>query len=605
MLKRDNYFYNTGVKFIRDPVHKADIILSPYEISIINTSEFQRLRGIKQLGPCEIVWHGATHNRFQHSIGTLFMVEQILSHADKHEKSIPLEKRIVCRLLGLLHDIGHIPFGHTIEDERPAISGRHTDRERIKALFDKSIGLALDDIEKLMDDPQKRNVGIGMRINKKRKINSLKDLLIELICECKGESDAVETKAPKVPDELQIYIDIVGNTVCADLFDYLRRDAYGTGLRRDYDDKIMFDFKIYNNRLVLDVFGNKAGRSGTRTEIVHLIDVRYTLAERVYFNATKMWAAAMISKAVEITQLSDIFLRDKRDDELLWLLEHPKLLQKLLNETPKTEGNRATFKGPNVDAIKECLGEGYERIWFDAWRKCKNEKPDFEGAAKLISSYKRRAIFRPIYLVTESSVDKDIKSLFRQHFWEYNSSLFRLSLELFLSRLCGIDPWEVIICCPDPPMNLKFANPLVGPFFSDDKRYKELSSINIMETNDPNVSLLVKGAEHVCQCHWQLWRFGVLAPESLSYDIKSKLAGLCQDTFRVSNELNEYISAHQNLQTIVESNITEAYRYINKKPPTKDEIRAIIGGSDKGRAGQPTPGAYFIEDYIDIISNMS
>ncbi len=598
MITEDNYFAITGIKFIRDPVHKTDIILSPYELDIINTREFQRLRGIKQLGPCEVVWHGATHNRFQHSLGILFMVEQILTHCDPKGQHVPFAKRVVCRLFGLLHDIGHVPFGHTIEDERPAINGHHTDRHRIQSLFNGAIGSALGELEKVMSNEDRRLVGIGIETDGNRRINSLSDLIIELICECKGETDEDESKLPK---ELQIYLDIVGNTVCADLFDYLRRDAYETGLRRDYDDKIMFDFSIYNDRLVLDIFAEKAGRSGTRTEIVHLLDIRYTLAERVYFNPTKMWAAAMISKAVEMAGLPDVFLFDKRDDELLWLLEHPQHLQQSMKDASINGKINTECKGPITEDIKECLGEECAKIWFDAWRICKHENPDFEGPANLITAYKNRDIFRPLYLVTESSVDTNKKGLFKQHFWQFGFSPFRLALETFLARMCDIEPWQVIISCPNPTMNLKFANPLVGPFIGSGDRYKELNSINISQTNDPNVILLKEGADHVCENHWRLWRFGVLAPESLSRYAKYKLAGLCQDTFRLNNELDEYASSRENLQTILKVKITEAFKIVKDKSPTTDEVEAIMGEVAKGRASQSAPRAYFVEDFINII----
>jgi len=94
-ISEEQYFDISGIKPFRDPVHRADIILSDYEARIINTPVFQRLRGIKQLGSCEVVWHGATHNRFQHSLGTLFMVDKILGYADPKKQFVPFQRRIV------------------------------------------------------------------------------------------------------------------------------------------------------------------------------------------------------------------------------------------------------------------------------------------------------------------------------------------------------------------------------------------------------------------------------------------------------------------------------------------------------------------------------
>ena len=64
-------------KLIRDAVH-GDIELGPLEIELIDTPEFQRLRGIKQLGTAYLVFPSAVHTRFEHSLGTSWMAHRIL-----------------------------------------------------------------------------------------------------------------------------------------------------------------------------------------------------------------------------------------------------------------------------------------------------------------------------------------------------------------------------------------------------------------------------------------------------------------------------------------------------------------------------------------------
>lgn len=599
-LSTNDYFLKEGLKFFRDPVHGSDILLSPYEVKIINTTQFQRLRGIKQLGPCEVVWHGATHNRFQHSLGTLFMVDKILSYADPKGVLVPIEKRIVCRLLALLHDIGHVPFGHTLEDERPAISGKHTDQNRLRMIFNKDIENVLMEIERKMTDRQKENIGIGKKVHSKE-LQSLMDLIIVLINGCKGESDDddgdhqevnINQESSLIPEIFHLYLDIVGNTICADLFDYLKRDTYATGLSRAYDEKILYDFAIQNDHLVLDVLAKKWRRSSTRTEIINLLQVRYTLAERVYFNKTKMWAAAMISKAVELAEIPEEFLIDKRDEELLWLLQNPKVLKSLLDDFSKRQGikqltlnssiPKENYEEPIINTVNELLGEEYGNLWSDIWQGRKKNRKDLEASAKIVNNYRKRNIFRPVYSVTASNTDQNIQELFKKNFYDYKLSLFRYDIESFLAEMCQLEPWEVIIYCPKPKMNLKFADPLVGKFKVGGKQYRHLQDDFVRKSSDPDIKLLIQGADHVVENHKNLWRFYVIAPGNRSRKTLKKLAGLCQDVFKLANELIEYSGTRENIKTIVFNNISIAYKNIHGVSPKAEEVEQIYDKAAKG-----------------------
>ncbi|MCD6514678.1 MAG: HD domain-containing protein [Candidatus Odinarchaeota archaeon] len=110
-------------KYFRDPIH-GFIEVSPLELRIIENPLFQRLRRIKQLGPAYYVFHGATHTRFEHSIGVMSITKKILQNinfADKDEK-----QKII--LAALLHDIGQLPLSHTFEkvvEKEYNISGGH------------------------------------------------------------------------------------------------------------------------------------------------------------------------------------------------------------------------------------------------------------------------------------------------------------------------------------------------------------------------------------------------------------------------------------------------------------------------------------------------
>src|SRR5438093_1329557 len=114
-----NYNPRSGVqmsrKLIRDAVH-GDIELGALEIELMDTPEFQRLRGIKQLGTAYLVFPSAVHTRFEHSLGTSWMAYRVLQ-AVRRSEAISQDAERLMRLSAPLHDVPHIPSGHTLELE--------------------------------------------------------------------------------------------------------------------------------------------------------------------------------------------------------------------------------------------------------------------------------------------------------------------------------------------------------------------------------------------------------------------------------------------------------------------------------------------------------
>ncbi len=137
---------------MRDPVH-GDIELTREEVRVIDTPQFQRLRGVKQLGTAYLVYPGATHTRFEHSIGVLHMTDRLLSAVNKNAgldpqrcRSVTPEERRILRLAALLHDVTHIPFGHNVEDQTGLLP-RHDVPERFEDMLgDTEVGAVLADL---------------------------------------------------------------------------------------------------------------------------------------------------------------------------------------------------------------------------------------------------------------------------------------------------------------------------------------------------------------------------------------------------------------------------------------------------------------------------
>jgi len=101
--------------YIVEPVHKS-IFVNEEEEKVIEHPAFQRLRRIKQLGSVQLMFPGALHNRFVHSLGVMHVASRLCDALlkDGEIAEIAFFKRYL-RFAGLLHDIGHGPFSHQFE----------------------------------------------------------------------------------------------------------------------------------------------------------------------------------------------------------------------------------------------------------------------------------------------------------------------------------------------------------------------------------------------------------------------------------------------------------------------------------------------------------
>jgi uncharacterized protein len=112
---------------IRDPLWDT-IHVDPVARRIIDTAAFQRLRFIKQLGHAHLVYPGATHTRFDHAVGVYHLARRtlrVLGERDELAGVDPVDCQVL-PLAALLHDIGHYPFSHALEElEAERIPGHH------------------------------------------------------------------------------------------------------------------------------------------------------------------------------------------------------------------------------------------------------------------------------------------------------------------------------------------------------------------------------------------------------------------------------------------------------------------------------------------------
>eukprot|EP00483_Globobulimina_turgida_P012206 UN12228 len=103
---------------IADEAH--DYIEIPENIRVIlDTPEFQRLRYLKQLGATYFVFPGATHNRFEHSLGVMHLARKLVLNLRMNQPDLQITNdEIFCvSAAGLVHDLGHGPFSHVFDHE--------------------------------------------------------------------------------------------------------------------------------------------------------------------------------------------------------------------------------------------------------------------------------------------------------------------------------------------------------------------------------------------------------------------------------------------------------------------------------------------------------
>jgi HD superfamily phosphohydrolase len=290
------------------PVHEF-IRFTADEIAVINHPAFQRLGRIYQLGQAHLVYRGATHKRLEHVLGTVHVAQTIAdSIATNHRQfkrkklvegrcklSDPLNYQEVhfIRLAALLHDIGHLPAGHTLEDELCLLDS-HEANQRLELVFKRDIwkGIKIKQtLGELINEVYLQHLPIGCKL--------------EPVVIAKGIVDKHSILDENKLGEMRMDVcrDIVGNTICADLLDYLHRDWYHIGKPRFFDKRlyqymyIRQEVRTRSPKFVISYGSKSRPKHDAVSSILELLESRYNLAEAVLFHPTKCSAAAMLERA--------------------------------------------------------------------------------------------------------------------------------------------------------------------------------------------------------------------------------------------------------------------------------------------------------------------
>ncbi|MCY3777307.1 MAG: HD domain-containing protein, partial [Candidatus Aminicenantes bacterium] len=286
-------------KKVTDPVH-GDIYLNVLEVAILDTAPMQRLRRVRQLGTTHLVYPGATHSRFAHTLGTLRAAQDLMDIAlsqryrpdhvpdlfgeweDDQSIEYDLEvakATVLARLGALLHDLGHVPFGHTLEDDLRILEPHDRNEERyerfwngIKADLKRRTDIVEDGIvlpedlasqlkPLIISKPKEPTIAEFLRgdgdfgeqwtdlfNDLERHIDSEKQ---ELVLPLQMAESLQRLHVPNADvdrslrEETYPFVtDIIGNTICADLIDYLQRDHLYTGIPADLGRRFLDGFYV-------------------------------------------------------------------------------------------------------------------------------------------------------------------------------------------------------------------------------------------------------------------------------------------------------------------------------------------------------------------------
>ena len=267
---------------IIDPIHDF-VRVYDNELKIIDTPIFQRLRRIRQLSGAHLIYPGAQHTRFEHSLGVMH-IASMAGQALAEKGVVSFDDIQNLRLAGLLHDIGHGPFSHLFEE-----------------VFEEKRKISHEDL--------------GRDIILKTEIG---DIILK-----NGFDKKIVTKLAFGDSKLQFMNEIISGALSADMMDYLLRDGYFTGAEHAKIDhhRLTHSLDVYKNKLALD----KSSLVNFETMMIS----RYQMFKAVYFHKTVRAGEVMLLEAMDLAE-GELGLSSMNLDEYLKLSDDV-ILAKLLN----------------------------------------------------------------------------------------------------------------------------------------------------------------------------------------------------------------------------------------------------------------------------------
>ncbi|MBT3303391.1 MAG: HD domain-containing protein [Bacteroidetes bacterium] len=235
------------IKILNDAVAGFISLSDPLLLDIIDHPNFQRLRRIKQLGLTELVFSGATHTRFQHTLGAFQLLSETLEILKLKGVEISAKEQQAVLIAILLHDIGHGPFSHALEHTLV----EDVDHEQLSLLFLK-------------------------------KFNSIFNGKLEL---------AIQIFQNKYPRKF--FYQLISSQLDIDRLDYLRRDSFYAGVPEGMigSERLIRMMNVQNDELVFESKGLYS--------LENFLLARRSMYWQVYLHKTVVSAEMMLVRVLE------------------------------------------------------------------------------------------------------------------------------------------------------------------------------------------------------------------------------------------------------------------------------------------------------------------
>ncbi|CAL5186196.1 unnamed protein product [Lathyrus oleraceus] len=288
-------------KHVHDNVH-GNIFIDSLSLKFIDTEQFQRLRELKQLGFTHLVYPGAVHSRFEHSLGVYWIAGQSVEKLNSYqgmELGIDKFDMQTVKLAGLLHDVGHGPFSHLFEREfLPQVnSGSHWSHEQMSVKM----------VDYIVEE---HNIDIESQM-----LTRVKEMILA----------SSEFSLPRSSSEKSFLYDIVANGrngIDVDKFDYIARDCRACGLGCNFEfQRLMETMRVLDDEICY--------RAKDYLTIHKLFATRADLYRTVYTHpkvkAMELMVVDALVQANDFLQISDT-IQDpaeywKLDDSIIKTIE--------------------------------------------------------------------------------------------------------------------------------------------------------------------------------------------------------------------------------------------------------------------------------------------
>jgi HD superfamily phosphohydrolase len=429
------------------------------------------------------------------------------AHGSPEERIISDEQVALARLYALVHDITHIPFGHSIEDELQLLTRHDQNEDRIQHFL----------------GPKSE---IGGIIARKFGLPFLEKLLH--IYRWDGRPDPGSRQFPA--EEVFIH-DLVSNTVCADLLDYLQRDNHfcdlGVSLeyhfikylylRRDEHGQKRVFVRLWKD----DASGGRPRRD-ILTDLCRLLETRYLIAERVYFHHAKIAASVMLGRAIQAAQeMGEI------SEQFMWDMTDQVLLARLCGSKSELARRLAT------EVTHRRLYREYESFgWEDV------QKP--QAQSHLTNQY-----------------DHIIQT-------RVGSADARREFEDQVADIIGAQPGDILIYAPTRKMNRKEAEMNVL-WEGNPKQLKDI--------DDPVVRPRL---DATLEAHRLLWSIRLLVRRSLTPSQHKKAKRLCEVSLLLDEEKSLTEKRAIYTEIVLETLVAENRRIPSSAPEHQERVNKVV-----------------------------